>query len=101
MRRSRQRRLGQLETLEPRCVLDSTVVFNEIMYNPPGTTETLEFIELHNQQAINMDLSGWRLDGGVNFTFAEGTIVPGGGYLVIASDVAALQTATGLTGIRG
>ena len=31
------------EGLERRRLLDSTVVFNEIMYNPPGgTDETLE-----------------------------------------------------------
>ena len=56
------------EPLEPRRVLDSTVVFNEVMYNPPGPTDdALEWIELSNQMAVDMDLSGWRLDGGVEF----------------------------------
>ena len=65
-----RRRTRSIEPLEPRRVLDSTVVFNEVMYNPPGPTDdALEWIELSNQMAVDMDLSGWRLDGGVEFQF--------------------------------
>jgi len=81
--------------------LDSTVVFSEVLYNPPGADGAREWIELHNQMAVNMDISGWRLDGGVQFSFAEGTIVPGDGYLVIAADPAALEASAGLTGVMG
>ena len=63
---------------------DSTVVFNEIMYHPASNEPALEWLELHNQMAVNMDLSGWSLDGGVQFKFAEGTVLPGDGYLVVA-----------------
>ena len=66
--RRRCRRLSA-EPLEPRIVLDSTVVFSEIMYNPPGADESLEWIELHNQMAVNVDISGWRLDDAVEYTF--------------------------------
>src|SRR5687768_9499258 len=91
-----ERAFGPLiDSLEQRIVFDTTVVFNEIMYNPGGTGETLEFVEFHNQLAVNMDISGWTLAGGVNFTFPEGTVVPGDGYLVVAANPAALQTATG------
>ena len=82
-------------------MLDSTVVFSEIMYNPAGATDdTHEFIELHNQLAVDMDLSEWELDGAVDFTFPDGTIIPGRGYLVVAADpdslgVAALGPWTG------
>src|SRR5438034_5486687 len=77
-----------------RAVADSTVVFNEIMYHPASNEAALEWLELHNQMAVNMDLSGWSLDGGVQFKFAEGTVVPGGGYLVVAVAPAALAAAT-------
>jgi hypothetical protein len=33
-----------------------------------------------------MDLSGWSLDGGIAFAFPEGTVIPAGGYLTVASD---------------
>ncbi len=80
--------------------LDSTTVFNEVMYHPAVAGEA-EWIELHNEMAINMDLTGWRISGGVNFTMPANTVIPAGGFLVVASDPAALQSATGLTGILG
>ena len=74
------------EQLEQRLFLDGTVVFNEIMYNPPGDDESSEWVELHNQQGVDMDISNWALEGGVDFTFPEGTIVSGGGYLVVVGN---------------
>ncbi|NQU21160.1 MAG: lamin tail domain-containing protein, partial [Candidatus Nealsonbacteria bacterium] len=77
------RRLA-FEPLEDRRVLDSTVVFNEVMYNPPGDADgTLEWIELYNQLGVNMDVSEWSLEGGVDFTFAAQTVVPGRGHLLV------------------
>lgn len=67
------------------CLLatDSAVVFNEIHYHPVGGSET-EWIELHSLQGVDVDLSGWRLDGGVEYQFADGTVLAGGKYLLIA-----------------
>ena len=81
-----------LEPLEPRYVLDSTVVLNELMYHP-RVDDGPEWIELHNQQGVNMDISAWRLDGGIDFTFPEGTLVEGGGYLVVSADPEAMAGA--------
>ena len=72
---------------------DSVVVFNEINYNPATNEDANEWIELHNQMAVDIDLSAWHLEDGINFDFAEGTIIPGGGYLVIASDPVATAAA--------
>ena len=84
--KTRRQQLG-IESLESRLVLDSTVVFNEIMYNPPEESDDgREWIELHNQLAVNMDISQWVLEGGVDYTFPDGTVVPGRGYLVVAAD---------------
>jgi len=84
-------RRPQIETLESRLALDSTVVLSEIMYHPAGDNEQLEWIELHNQMAVDMDLSAWRLTAGVEYEFPEGTVVPGGGWLVVAKDPEALD----------
>ena len=81
----RKTRRNTLEQLEPRYVLDSTVVFNELMYHP-RIEDGPEWIELHNQQGVNIDISNWRLDGGVEFAFPEGTVLPQRGFLVISSD---------------
>jgi Lamin Tail Domain/Concanavalin A-like lectin/glucanases superfamily/CotH kinase protein len=78
---------------------DSVVVVNEVHYNP--TNPALEYVELRNQLSVNVDMSGWRFDGGITFEFAEGTVIPARGFLVVASDPAALQAATGITGVKG
>lgn len=80
---------------------DSVVVFNEIQYHPATNQTSGEWLELHNQMAIDIDLSSWSVRGEVDFTFAEGTIIPGGGYLVVAADPAALTSATGATNVVG
>jgi len=80
--------------------VDTTTVFNEVMYHPAGADDP-EWIELHNEMAVNMDLSGWRITGGVNFTFPAGTTIAAGGYMVVASNPAALQASAGITGVLG
>lgn len=72
----------------PLFAVDSVVTFNEIHYNPQGTTEDQEWIEVYNQMAINVDLSGWKLTGGADFIFPEGTTISGGGYYLIAKNPA-------------
>lgn len=71
---------------------DSTTVFNEIQYHPADRESSQEWIELHNLMSVRMDLSRWRLAGGVTFTFPEGTVIPGGGHLVIAVQPEALRS---------
>ena len=80
---------------------DSVVTFNEVMYHPLTNETAMEWVELYNQMSVDVDISGWRLDGGIHFSFPPGTIIRGRGYLVVASDPAALQAATGLTGVLG
>ena len=61
MRQRRQqlddRARWNIERLEPRCVLDSTVVFVEVMYNPDRSSGGYESIEVYNQNAMDKDLS--------------------------------------------
>jgi hypothetical protein len=70
------------------AVAPAAVVINEILYRPAGTPENpaLEFVELHNTGPAPVNLANWKLDKGVNFTFAAGTSIPVGGYLVVAAD---------------
>ncbi len=60
---------------------DSVVIFNELNYHPlPGDAE---WIELHNEMSVNVDLSAWKLTGGIDYVFPEGTVIAAGGYVVI------------------
>ena len=71
-------------------------VINEIMFRPgtgyPENT-ALEFIEIHNPDTTAANLSGWQLTKGADYTFPTGTSLPAGGFLVVASDPAALRAA--------
>jgi hypothetical protein len=69
-----------------RCVAgpDSIVTFNEVHYHPPTETEP-EWIELHNQMAVRVDLGAWEIKGGIEFTFPEGTILEPGAFVVVSS----------------
>lgn len=80
---------------------DSVVVFNEVHYHPLGEGQDLEWIELHNQMAVDIELSAWRIDGGIQFDFPLGTVIPGGGYLVVARNPQALEAATGFSNALG
>src|SRR5438034_2739467 len=103
--RSRMRKPALIVSLlvwSLRSVLaDTVVVFNEIMYHPATNEPTMEWLELHNQQAVDVDLSGWAITGGIDYSFASNTIVRGNGYLVVAASPTTLMAATGLTNVLG
>ena len=80
---------------------DSVVVFNEIMYHPAANERALEWIELHNQNAVDVDLSDWSLSDGISFVFPEGTRIQGGGYLVVAIDPTKLMAHAGIGHVLG
>ena len=65
---------------------DSILVFNEIDYNPGDSVADTEWIEFHNLNGVNVDISGWRMRGGVDFDFPVGTVVEGHGFLLVAAD---------------
>ena len=69
------------------------VVINEIMYHP--AVPKASFIELLNTSTVStFDLSNWRLDG-ADFTFAPGTLIAPGAFLVIAKDRATFAATYG------
>ena len=71
------------------------------MYNPAPGRQELEWVELVNQMAVDMDLSGWHLDGGIEFEFPGGTVLSGGGHLVVAADPTALAADGGFSQAMG
>lgn len=62
----------------------------------PGSTfpenTALEFIEIHNPDSSAVDLSGWAITSGVDYTFPSGTSLAAGGYLVISANPTALKS---------
>ncbi len=75
------------ESLEPRCLLAGDVVISEIMYHPISHDPADEWLELLNRGDEAVDLAGYQLTAGVDFTFPSVTLEPGA-QLVVAADVA-------------
>jgi len=72
------------------------LVITEIMYNPPeANTDTLEFIELHNKGASDINLDGYSFTLGVVFTFPAHTLSPGD-YVIVAVDSVAFENVFGV-----
>ena len=79
------------------------LAISEIHYHPADRIDglNLEFIEIYNSDPAERDLSGYSLDGEVAFQFANGFTIPGLGFIVVAADPAAVQTAYGIAGVLG
>ena len=76
------------------------VVINELMYHPTTETDD-EWLELHNSSGSAVDLSGWAFTDGIDYTFPPGTILPAGGYLVVARNPARVEALYGISGVLG
>lgn len=73
------------------------VVINEIHYNPITGNNDDEFIELYNRGTSAVNIGGWRLTDGVDFSFPSNTMILPNSYVVVANDrVRLLSVYTGL-----
>ncbi len=70
----------------------SSVVINELMYNPASGLADDEYVELHNRGASSTNIGGWRLRDGISFTIPSNTVLSAGGFLVIAKNASRLLT---------
>ena len=84
----------------------SDLVINEIMYHPFHTAAQAEdtgreWIEILNRGTNTINLTGWRLAKGIDFTFTNGTLAPGSYVVVAASRASFLATYPGVTNVVG
>lgn len=69
------------------------LVITEIMYNPPESgNDSLEFIEIYNNDDFIVNLSGYYFSDGVDFTFPATTLGAGAYLLVTVDSMAMLNT---------
>lgn len=90
--------LEQIFTLKTKAP-NRNLVINEIHYNPDQNPIREEFIELYNPSNAPVNLSLWRLRNAVEYVFPSGTTIPAGGYLVVASEPATIQSRYGVTAL--
>ena len=79
----------------------ATLVINEIHYDEDIKTRRSEFIEIHNATPDAVDLTDWKLTGGVDYAFPEDTNIASGAYLVIAEDPATIRSQFSFHGAFG
>jgi hypothetical protein len=101
-------RAAGIATVEPPspCSRRTALVISEIMYRPArvlvaGREARLEFVELCNARDEPEDLSGYRLSGAIDYVFPPSTVIPGGGFAVVAREPADLKSVYGLTDVLG
>jgi hypothetical protein len=71
-------------------------------YNPSSANQDEEYIELVNPNTYAVDISGWKLTGGVEHTFLPGTVLVAGGSLYVSPSPAAFRARAAYpTGGRG
>lgn len=76
---------------------DSTnLVISEIFYNPSGSSEDLEFIEIQNISSNAIELSGVQFTEGIEFTFAANTRLTSGQRALLVRNTAAFEAEYGI-----
>jgi hypothetical protein len=80
-----------------RSAIASDIVLSEVHYHPESPSgaalaiapnlqaDDLEFVELYNASAQSVELTGWRIRGGIDFDFPPGVLLPDGGTVLVVS----------------
>ncbi len=68
----------------------SDVGFNEIMFHPISADDDDQYVELYNHGTNALSLGGWKIGGGISFTFPSNQVVAANGYLVVARNASRL-----------
>jgi hypothetical protein len=60
-------------------------------FNPASGNQNEEYIVLHNNEATEIDVSGWSLAGAARLVFAPGTVIERSGDLYVCADTLAFR----------
>ncbi len=86
------------------CSRTTPIAFSEIMWKPASRSDTnnCEFVEIYNSNPWFHDISSYQIVcADMNYTFPVGTIIPGGGFLVIAAFPSSIENVYGITNVVG
>src|SRR5580693_9966333 len=74
------------------------------MYKPAPRTDgkNVEFLEIYNSNPWFHNISGYQITcADMNYTFPSNTIIPGGGFLVVAASPGSIKNVYGITNVIG
>lgn len=79
------------------------ISISEIHFHPAARNDArqLEFVEFYNSNPFQEDLSGWRLEGDIQFTFPAGSILSATSLVVVAAAPADIQAVYGASRVWG
>lgn len=76
----------------------------EIHYNPSAPADAerpYEFVEIYNDEPLPVEISGYVLEGGVDYRFPDGARVEARNVVVVAADPEAIRASSGLSVVYG
>lgn len=77
------------------------LVITEIMYHPEGNDRELEYIELYNETAAPIDLTGSYIAEGISFVFTQRTFLEPGQYIVVCANSERIKQTYGISNVAG
>lgn len=92
----RQRRAFLIDYLKTRSAFDGhdRLKVTEVLYNPSGPDEDLEFLELWNPGSKEIDVSSWSVEG-LGYAFPAGTLIGAGEVFVLSKNPDAFRAEHG------
>lgn len=73
---------------------DAVINVVAVDFNPASGNQEHEYICLTNPTTLALDISGWKLAGAVDFTFAPGTVIPSSSAFYVSPNVRAFRART-------
>lgn len=80
---------GEIPASQP---TNAVVQINGFEYRPASGNPLQEWLSITNANTYAVDISDWRLDGGVRFQFKGGTVIPARSALWVSPDVKAFRS---------
>jgi len=77
----------------------ANVVINEVLYHAPDDWDNVQFVELHNTGGQAVDLAGWKLTKGAQYTFPAATTIAANGYVVVCKNLKEFRTHYGFDAV--
>ena len=78
---------------------DAFLTLGTLEFNPASGNQAEEYIQVLNTNRVALDISGWKVTGGITHTFHAGTVMPSNSVLYVSPDVNAFRART--AGPRG
>jgi hypothetical protein len=84
------------DPIPPSQPTNAVILIGSWDYNPVSGNSAEQYVELRNTNSYAVDVSNWRLIGGIEFTMRPGTVISAGESLYLAANVNAFRArATG------